>query len=66
MFNLDDITNESNGDHNKNWPDIPDRPYRLLITEGSRSGKTNALLNLIKEHNNVIILLTRFIYMLKI
>ena len=66
MFNLGEITNENNGDHNKNWPDIPDRSYRLLIIEGSRSGKTNALLNLIKEHNNVIILLTRFIYMLKI
>ena len=37
MFNLDDITNENNEDHNKNWPFIPDHPYR--ITGGSGSGK---------------------------
>ena len=29
--------------HNKNWPYIPDRPYRILIIGGSGSGKTNAL-----------------------
>ena len=34
--------------HNLNWPDIPDHPYRILIIDGSGSGKTNALLNLIK------------------
>ena len=28
---------------------IPDRPYRILIVGGSRSGKTNVLLNLIKN-----------------
>ena len=33
--------------HNKNWPYIPDHPYRILIITGSGSGKTNALLNLI-------------------
>ena len=25
--------------HNKNWPYIPDRPYRILIIGGSGSGK---------------------------
>ena len=35
--------------HNPNWPDIPDRPYRILIIGGSGSGKTNVLLNLIKH-----------------
>ena len=34
---------------NPNWPDIPDRPYRILIIGGSGSGKTNVLLNLIKH-----------------
>ena len=29
-------------------PYIPDHPYRILITGGSGSGKTNVLLNLIK------------------
>ena len=31
--------------HNKNWPYIPDHPYRIIIG-GSGSGKTNLLLNL--------------------
>ena len=35
--------------HNPNWPYIPDHPYRILIIGGTRSGKTNALLNLIKH-----------------
>ena len=35
--------------HNPNWPDIPDHPYRILIIGGSGSGKTNVLLNLIKH-----------------
>ena len=48
MFNLDDITNEHDKDHNKKWSYIPDHPYRILIIVGSGSRKTNALLNLIK------------------
>ena len=32
-------------EHKKNWPYIPDRPYRILIIGGSGSGKTNLLLN---------------------
>ena len=48
MFNLDDITKENNKEHNEKWPYIPDHPYRILIISVSRSGKTNALLNLIK------------------
>ena len=52
MFNLDDITNKNNRDHNKNWPYIPDYPYRMLIIGGSESRKTNALLNLIREQDN--------------
>ena len=35
--------------HNPNWPYIPDHPYGILIIGGSRSGKTNGLLNLIKH-----------------
>ena len=52
MFNLDDITNEDNKDHNKKWPYISDPQYRMLIIGGSGSEKTNALLNLIKEQDN--------------
>ena len=46
MFNLDDIINENNDDHNLKWPYIPDHPYIVLIIGGSGSGKTNVLLNL--------------------
>ena len=35
--------------HNPNWPYSPDHPCRILIIGGSGSGKTNALLNLIKH-----------------
>ena len=49
MINLDSITNKNNKEHNEEWPYIPDHPYRILIIGGSQSGKTNTLLNLIKE-----------------
>ena len=52
MINLDDITNKNNEGHNEKWPYIPDHPYRILIIGGSGSGKTNALLNLIKEQDD--------------
>ena len=52
MFNIDDITNENNNEHNEKWPYIPDHLYRMLTTGGSGSGKTNALLNLIKEQDS--------------
>ena len=39
--------------HNKNWPYIPDHPYRILIIGGSGSGKTNALLNLIENQPDI-------------
>ena len=32
---------------------MPDHPYRIIITGGSRSGKTNALINLINEQNDI-------------
>ena len=35
--------------HNPNWPYIAHHPYRILISGGSGSGKTNVLLNLIKH-----------------
>ena len=34
---------------NQNWSYIPDHPYRILMVGGSGSGKTNVLLNLIKN-----------------
>ena len=53
MINLDSITNENNKEHNEKWPYIPDYPYRIVIIGGSGLGKTNALLNLIKEQEDI-------------
>ena len=53
MFNLDDITNENSKEHNEKWPYIPDHLYKILIIGGSGSGKTNALLNLIKQKDDI-------------
>ena len=53
MINLHSITNEKNKEHNEKWPYIPDHSYRILIIGGSGSGKTNALLNLINEQNDI-------------
>ena len=53
MINLDSIINENNREHNEKWSYIPDHPYRILIIGGSGSGKTNALLNLIKEQDDI-------------
>ena len=44
-MNFDDYVNKNKTEHNKNWPNIPDKPYRILILGGSGSGKTNVLLN---------------------
>ena len=46
MFNSDDITNKNNKDDDRKWP------YIMLIIKPSGSGKTNALLNLIRKPNN--------------
>ena len=53
MINFDECTNENNTKHNPKWPYIPDHPYRILIVGGSGSGKTNALLNLIKNQPDI-------------
>ena len=53
MINFDDTVNENKTKHNKNWPYITDHPYRILIIEGSGSRKTNGLINLINEQNDI-------------
>ena len=53
MINFDEYTNENKVNHNPNWPYIPDHPYRILIIEGSGSGKTNMLLNLINNQPDI-------------
>ena len=53
MINFDDYVNENKTEHNKNWPHTPHHPYRILIIEGSGSGITNALLNLINNQPDI-------------
>ena len=53
MINFDNYINENKTKHNKNWPYIPDHPYRILIIGGSGSGKTNLLLNLIENQPDI-------------
>ena len=53
MIIFDNYINESKTEHNLKWPHIPDYPYRILITGGSGSGKTNALLNLINNIDKI-------------
>ena len=51
MIDLDSITNKNNKEHNEKWSYIPDHCYRISIIDGSGSGKTNALLNLIEKQH---------------
>ena len=51
MINFDNYVNENKTKYNKDWPYIPEHPYRILIIGGSGSGKT--LLNLIENQPDV-------------
>ena len=53
MINIDNYVNENKTEHNEKWPYIPDHPNRIIIIGGSGSGKTNALINLINEQNDI-------------
>ena len=33
MINFDDVTKENIKEHNPNWSEIPDHPYKILIVE---------------------------------
>ena len=37
----------------KNWPEISDYPYKILIIGGSGSGKTNSLFMLISQQPDI-------------
>ena len=52
IFCLDNITNKNSVKHYLKWSYITDYSYRMLITGGSGSRKTNVLLDLIKEQGN--------------
>ena len=40
MINFDDVTKKPIKEHNPNWLQGPDHPYKILIIGGSGSGKT--------------------------
>ena len=52
IINYDDATRENIKKHDLNLLQILDHSYRKLIVGGSGSGKTNSLLNLIKQQDN--------------
>ena len=53
MINFDDVIKEETKEHYPNWPQIPDHPYRILITWGSGFGKTNSLFNLLNHQPDI-------------
>ena len=53
MINFDNYVSENRTEHNRNWPYIPDHPYRILTIGGSVSEKTNVLLNLIENPSDI-------------
>ena len=53
MINFDNYTHENETEHNLKWSYIPDHPYRIFSIGGSGSGKTDALLNLIKNQPDI-------------
>ena len=53
MVDFDEVTNENKTEHNPNWPNVPDHPYRILLIGDSGSGKTNVLLNLINKQPDI-------------
>ena len=63
MINYDDFTNGTINKHNPNWPQILVHLARMLIIRDSRSGKTNALRNLIKQKNGDDYNIITYIYL---
>ena len=53
MISFDNYVNENRSEPNKNWPYIPDYPYRVLIIGCSGSVKTNVLLKLIESQLDI-------------
>ena len=54
MINFDDdVVKENIGEHNPNWQQFPDHPYRMLIIGGSRSGKMVSWFNLVNHQSDI-------------
>ena len=52
MINFDDLVKENIKEH---WSQIPDHPYRILIIEGSGSGKKQIDYSVEKVSNQILI-----------
>ena len=53
MINLNSTISKNNKEKSEKWLYISDHPYIILIISGSGSGKTNTLLNLINEQDDI-------------
>ena len=53
MININNYVNENKIEHSEKSAYLYDHPYRIIIIGGSGSGKTNALINLINEQNDI-------------
>ena len=53
MIKLSDVIKENIKEHNPNWLQIRNHPFRILIIGGSGSGKRNPLFNLINQQSDV-------------
>ena len=53
MISFDDVIKEETKEHNSNYPEIPNHPYRILINGGPGSGKTNSVFHLINQQLDI-------------
>ena len=53
MINLNSTISKNNKEQSEKWLYISDHPYIILIISGSGSRKTNTLLNLINEQDDI-------------
>ena len=67
MINFDDVANASKTEYNSKWQYILEHLYRILITGGFATGKTNSLLNIINNQPDTdkIYLHTKDLYEVK-
>ena len=53
MINCGDFIKKNIKEHNPNWPQILDQPYRILLIRDSGSRKTNSLFRLIIQQPHI-------------
>ena len=53
MINCDNLTKGDTKEHNSNWPQICDHPYRISIIGGPKSGKTNLSFNVVSDQPDI-------------